>query len=257
MKVLETAFIADGALRERMTKQELITGIKTNDDSCALIAKQFLKYQYQGDNVPIAIYKCYLVEMTRNTKVQFVLFETILSFEPFMSRWKEYGRSAKSDADVTVQQSERNGSFRYLAQHRFAREQVQFFFTKEKRNSRVPRESIQSDIAGGYSVLQAERLTGCGPNERKVFAFINDPAADLGIYKHLSAEGKLNIYEPYYHDSKYQFILEYFVKSKNAEDLLVQLKKLGTADVAVYRECKIPKNLKASKKERQGYVWPS
>jgi hypothetical protein len=195
--------------------------------------------------------------MTRNTKVQFVLFDTILSFEPFINRWKEYGRSPKSDADVTIQQSDHNGAFRYLAQHRFAHDEAQFVFTKEKPVSRIPRESIHLNIAGGYSVLHAERLTGCNPNERKVFAFINDAAADLEIYKRLSPEGKLNIYQPYYHDSRYQFIFEYFVKSKKAEDLVQQLKKAGTADVAIYRECKIPKNLKTTEKEKQFYVWPS
>jgi hypothetical protein len=39
--------------------------------------------------------------MTLNTKVQFILFDTILPAEAFMKRWKEYTRSSNSDADVT------------------------------------------------------------------------------------------------------------------------------------------------------------
>ena len=172
--------------------------------------------------------------MTPNTKVQFVLFETILSAEPFMKRWKEYTRSSKSDADVTLQQSNHNGAFRYIAQHRFASEEVQFVFTKEKRSSRVAQELIQSNMAGGYSILQAERLSGFGPNERKSFAFISDAVTDLTVYKDLSRDGKLNIYEPYYQNCKYAYILEYFIKSKQAEGLVEQLKNLETAaDVAI------------------------
>ena len=195
--------------------------------------------------------------MTSNTKVQFVLFETSLSEEPFLKRWKEYTRSVKSDADVTLQQADYNGSFRYIAQHRFATEQVQFVFTKEKRSSRIAQELIKSGMAGGYSILQAEQLTGAGPNERKIFAFISDPRADLKVYKDLSENAKLNIYEPYYQNCKYAYILEYFVKSKQAESLLEQLKKLEATDAAIYQECKIPKNLSAPEKQNELYVWPS
>lgn len=195
--------------------------------------------------------------MTPNTKVQFVLFETALSAEPFMKRWKEFKRSPKSDADVTLQQSNHNGAFRYIAQHRFANEEVQFVFTKEKRSSRVAQELIQSKKAGGYSILQAEQTTGAAPNERKVFAFISDPTTELSVYKDLSQDIKLNIYEPYYQNSKYAYILEYFIKSKQAEDLVEQLKNLDTAEVGIYQECKIPKNSEAPEKEEESYVWPS
>jgi hypothetical protein len=195
--------------------------------------------------------------MTLNTKVQFILFDTILPAEAFVKRWKEYTRSSNSDADVTLQQSDRNGAFRYIAQHRFAAEKVQFVFAKEKRSSRIPQESIRSEMAGGYSILQAERLSDTGPDERKVFAFITDPATDLRLYKDLCRQGQLNIYEPYYQNCKYCFILEYFVKSKLAEGLVEQLKALQITDAAAYQQCKIPKNVNAPEKENALYVWPS
>ena len=204
-----------------------------------------------------ADYNAYLVTMTSNTKVQFVLFETILTAEPFMKRWKEYTRSLKSDADVILQQSDYNGTFRYIAQHRFAKEEVQFVFTKEKRSSRLAQEVIKSNKAGGYSILQAEQLTDAGANERKVFAFLSDPTTDLTAYKDLSRGGKLNIFEPYYQNCKFAYILEYFIKIKQAENLVEQLKDLDTVDVAIYQECKIPKNLNATEKEKDFYVWPS
>lgn len=205
-----------------------------------------------------ANYKAYLVTMTPNTKVQFVLFETTLSVEPFTQRWKEYTRSSKSDSDVILQQSERKGVFRYIAQHRFASEEVQFIFTKEKRSSRVvSQELIHSNMVGGYSILLAQRLTGSGTNERKIFAFISDPSTDLTVYKNLSKDAKLNIYEPYYENCKYAYILEYFIKSKQADDLVEQLKNLDTNDVAIYKEFKISKNLNVPDKEKEFYVWPS
>jgi hypothetical protein len=195
--------------------------------------------------------------MTLNTKVQFILFDTILPAEPFMKRWTEYTRSPNSDADVTLQQSSRNGTFRYIAEHRFTDEEVQFVFAKEKRSSRIPRESIKFQMAGGYSILQAERLTDAGRNERKIFAFITNPAIDVRIYKDLSPKGQLNIYEPYYQNCTYRLVLEYFVKSKFADGLIRQLKNLEIADAAIYQECKIPKDLNTVEKEKRLYEWPS
>ena len=146
-------------------------------------------------------YKAYLVTMTPNSKVQFIIFDTILSPEPFMKRWKEYTRSSKSDTDVILQQSHHNGAFRYIAQHRFAHEEVQFVFAKEKRSSRVPQESIKSQLLGGYSVLKAGRLTDTAANERKVFAFINCypcPCNDkllraISINHYVTKSGRYNI----------------------------------------------------------------
>lgn len=195
--------------------------------------------------------------MTPNTKVQFVTFETSLSAEPFMKRWKEYKRSSKSDTDVTLQQSKHKGIFRYIAQHRFNSEEVQFSFTKDRAASSVPQEIIKSNKAGGYTMLQAEQLTEAGPNECKVFAFITDPRADLRIYRELCQKGKLNIYEPYYLSCKFAYILEYFINNNQAEVLVDQLKNLDTADVALYRKCSIPKSSKVREEEEVTFEWPS
>lgn len=195
--------------------------------------------------------------MIPNKIVQFVDFETVLSAEQFIERWKNYTRSPKSDVDVILQQSEHNGSFRYIAQHRFSTVETQFVFAREKRTSRLPQESIKLNLAGGYSMLQTEKLDGAGPKERKVIAFIGDSRTDLMAYKDLSAEGKLNIYEPYYQNCKHAYILEYFVKNNQAEILLEQLKNLDTTDVAVYKEFKSVKNKNVPVQEDDLHVWPS
>lgn len=195
--------------------------------------------------------------MIPNKIVQFVVFETVLSVEPFIERWKNYTRSPKSDVDVILQQSEHNGSFRYIAQHRFTAVETQFVFSREKRSSRLAQESIKLNLAGGYSMLQAENPDGAGPNESKVIAFIGDPQTDLQAYKDLSVEGKLNIYEPYYQNCKHAYILEYFVKNNKADILLEQLKNLDTTDVAVYKEFKSVKNKNVPVEEEDLHVWPS
>lgn len=199
----------------------------------------------------------YIKAMIQHKKVQFVTFETKLPAESFIKRWNEYKRSAKSDKHVTIQQTAQKGNYKYIAQHHLGGEEGQFVFSRPKRFSRVPQETIKSQRAGGYALLQAERLTGTASTEKKVFAFISDHTIDLEVYKDLAQGNDLNIYEPYYLNCKFAYILEYFVKTKQAGHLAEQLRNLNASDVAVYQECAIPDNLGVPEKEDELYEWPS
>jgi hypothetical protein len=175
--------------------------------------------------------------MRKDKTVQFVCFETILDTERFITQWEHFIRSANSDVDVTLQQSEKNGVFKYIAQHRYAAGEFQFVFTKATRSSRIPEVEIKAKQAGGYSIVQLERPADSRADESKVFAFLLNPQADLSVYKQLSLLCKLNIYEAYYENCQYAYILEFFVKNKNITELMEQLKLQEVNEARVYKEC--------------------
>ena len=169
--------------------------------------------------------------------VQFVCFETTLNAEQFIAQWEQYNRSVNSDVDVTLQQSEHNGVFKYIAQHRCPQGELKFVFARAKKSSRTPEVEIKAKQAGGYLVAQAERINDAHPDESKVFAFLTNPASDTGIFSQIPNHGKLNIYEAYYENCQYAFILEFFVKNKHLTQLLEQLKLNNVPDMGVYKEC--------------------
>ncbi len=175
--------------------------------------------------------------MVKDKTVQFVCFETKLGHEQFIAQWELYTRSVNSDVDVTLQQSEKNGLFKYIAQHRCPDGEFKFVFTKASRTSRTPEVEVKIKQAGGYSILQLERKNEVHSGESKVFAFISNPQADLTIYRQLSPQSKLNIYEAYYENCQYAYILEYFVHNKATLDLVAELKKNEAVDIGVYNEC--------------------
>lgn len=174
--------------------------------------------------------------MSEGKLVHFVCFETPLDKEQFVRRWEDYIRSVNSDLDVTLQQSEKDGMFHYIAQHRCTAGELQFMFTKPARSSRTRQIVIKTKHAGGYSVLQAERMGDVHRNESKIFAFITYPQTDLNIYRQLATLSKLNIYEAYYQNCRYAYILEFFVKNKDAAELLEQLKRHAAAEIGIYQE---------------------
>ncbi|MGB3007173.1 MAG: hypothetical protein WBC06_11730 [Chitinophagaceae bacterium] len=169
--------------------------------------------------------------------MQFVSFETTLDSEEFIMHWDEYTRSVNSNLDVMLQQSEKKGFFRYLAQHRCAVGEFKFVFAKGKRSSRNPEVEIKARQLGGYSVLQSEKTHNAASDESKVFAFIMNHPANLDVFKTMGVAAKLNIYEPYYENCHYAIILEYFVKNKYLAELTDQLKATHIDDFAVYKEC--------------------
>ena len=194
--------------------------------------------------------------MSKDQKVQFVCFETTLNKDAFVKRWQQYTRSVKNNKNVILQQSEKNGVFKYISQHRFEAGESLSVFSKDQRTSRVVQVSVKTMQAGGYSILQQERLSEATRNEHKLFIFLTDPTVDLTIYKGVSVPCKVNIYAAYYENCSYAYILEYFVKAKDATTMQKELSILGLEDAEIYEEFAVPKSLHENK-EREFYVWPS
>jgi hypothetical protein len=175
--------------------------------------------------------------MSVTSIVQFVSFETVLDSDKFIPQWELFNRSAKTVLRVTLQQSERKGGFHYMAQHRYAEGEFQFVFEKRAKSSRTPEVEIKARQAGGYSILQLDRKTDCSDHENKVFVFLTDVQTDMQPYQQLSVNKNLNIYEAFYENCQYVYILEYFVNHKEEAAFLEQLRLFCPNKFEVYKEC--------------------
>ena len=179
----------------------------------------------------------YLTSMRKNKIVQFVSFETILDIEPFLVQWEQYRRSVNSDQDVTLQQSSHKGLFRYIAQHRSTDSEHQFVFLRTRKHSHVPEAEIRTKQAGGYSILQEERGDDTHTGESKIFVFLTGNDSGMDQYRNMPIKFKLNIYEAYYENCLYSYILEFFVKKELVAGLLEGIKQYTTAETGNYKEC--------------------
>lgn len=177
--------------------------------------------------------------MRKDTIVQFVSFETSLNTEEFIVKWEQFNRSFESDLDVILQQSQTKANlFKYLAQHRLSAGDFRFTFSKGKKSSRAPEAEIRTRQIGGYSILFSQRKnTECLPDESKLFVFVTDPTTDLNVFKKILAGGALNIYEAFYENCTYQYILKFFAKDEEIDRVLQQLKPIHTEGLGVYKEC--------------------
>jgi hypothetical protein len=168
--------------------------------------------------------------------VQFVCFETTLDKGEFIKRWEEYQRSADSDANIRLMQCEKDQSYRYLVQHTCTEGELRFVFSKANHSSRTRRAIVTARQAGGYMVLQSETTGRCTSSENRIFVFFTSPRIDLEACRQGARPGKLNIYEAYYENCSYAYILEIVVKSKDLSVVLEQVGQCNPAEIDVYRE---------------------
>src|ERR1044072_2506393 len=104
--------------------------------------------------------------------VHFVYFETKLDSDEFIPRWEHFLRSANSDTNVTVQESQKNNLFTYIAEHSCSSDEFLFTFTKAAKSHRLREAEIKTTQLGGYSILQKEQIGNAKSNERKIFVFL-------------------------------------------------------------------------------------
>jgi hypothetical protein len=176
--------------------------------------------------------------MSADKIIQFVCFETGLDSDQFISKWQEFSRSGNLDKNVILQQAEKENGFSYIAQHLSVAGELKFVFEKSRRSSRIRQPEITAKLAGGYSILQRERKEQSDDDESKVFVFLLQPSADLDVYRQLSDHSGLNIYEAYYENCRYAYILEFFVQNEYTEALMGSLKQHNTAaEIGIYKEC--------------------
>ena len=90
---------------------------------------------------------------------------------------------------------------------------------------------------GGYVPLQMECDTHPAIDETCILAFVRDENANISLCRKLPYH-YLNIYEAYYTNCLYAYILEFYVKEENARTFVGQLKKrLDHVETGVYKEC--------------------
>ena len=186
--------------------------------------------------------------MKKDMIVQFVSFETSVATKEFRAQWEEYNKQVTGKQEVTLQQEvDGKNLYRYLSQHRFHEDDIQFTFKKNKRSAHNPEIEMRIKEAGGYTLLQLECDHETAANDCKVFVFLST-TPELTLYKELLSYQYLNIYQAYYESCAYTYILEFFVDNRHLPQLIEQLKIHNRiSEIGVYKECNEPKKSRNAK----------
>src|SRR5205814_7632452 len=96
--------------------------------------------------------------MRADQVVQFVYFETLLDTSQFIAQWERFTSSVDINPGVTLQQSEKKASFRYLAQHRCAAGVVELIFPRTRwPMNYTASDTIKTKHLCSYLIMLNER----------------------------------------------------------------------------------------------------
>jgi hypothetical protein len=88
---------------------------------------------------------------------------------------------------------------------------------------------------GGYQAIQQEASRSEKARGRTVLVFIKGREIDFDHYRRLRGFQKLNIYQAYFENCVYTYIMEFFVKEHEAKEFISGL-GMGIADEAASYE---------------------
>jgi hypothetical protein len=179
--------------------------------------------------------------MNKNTIVQFVCFVTNLDLEKFGVKWEHYaaqymGRAANMILQKAVAGNSRY-KYAYVSQHNCDPENFRFDFMK-RNSEHFPEHTAKVVQAGGYTPVQVQSMHAGEKGDVKIIVFMDDPETDFSFY-HRQTYRHLNIYEAYYENCLYSYIMEYFVQETQAAGLIQQLKTKPGVEAIIYKECAV------------------
>ena len=181
--------------------------------------------------------------MKKDTIVQFVCFVTDHDLDAFGTEWENYAKKfihKKTEPLLQQQAGETKNKFRYVSKHEWPTSDFQFKFMNERRSEHFPDHSVKVVQAGGYIPLQQENRYPEEADNIKLIAFISHDETDIESYRRLPLFHHLNIYQAYYENCTYGYVMEFFVPEKDSDELLLLLKQRTVLETGLYKECLVP-----------------
>jgi hypothetical protein len=178
--------------------------------------------------------------VNKDTIVQFVCFTSVLEPGEFMEMWGPYAQLLVNDPSKIHLQAgiaESNGiRFNYVSQHKCSAADFSFAFMKGKGRADFPEHKARIKQAGGYSPVQVQSPDNIVKGDVKVIAFVAQGDSDLDFYRGQTYR-HLNIYEAYFENCAYGYVMEFFLQKQQAPELLTQLRARTGVEAALYKTC--------------------
>ncbi len=192
-----------------------------------------------------AILQHKILNMKKDAIIQFVCFVTTLGEDEFAPQWEKFAKKLKrnSDPDLQQQTSATKNRFRFISRHEWTEQDIQFSFMNNKRAEHFPEHSVRVVQIGGYIPFLIKKKNNIEEDGFvKLMAFIGHNENDIDFYSQLPQARHSNIYQAFYENCTYGYVMEFFIAEKESAELLALLKQRSGVDVGIYKECLVPQD---------------
>lgn len=178
--------------------------------------------------------------MKKNDIVQFIGFRSLLPQKDFMELWDPYSSQLVHEpADACLQETisvKKNGGFDFVSRLCCDEDSFRFSYMQGRERAKFPDQKATVIQAGGYLVTELQHAGPCGKSEVKILAFIPHNETDTGFFRELPCR-HLNIFEAYFENCRYGYVMEYFLHKQDADTVLEALNNRPGVEAALYKEC--------------------
>jgi hypothetical protein len=172
--------------------------------------------------------------MKKDSIVQYVCFATKLEPAEFSPLWKEFAKRFTHASSISLYEVPKKDKsrFRYISRLTSKGSDFRFAFMKERNSDHFPEQAAKVIQLGGYSPIQVQTKKTT-KKDVKVLAFLDKNNFDVDFCQQQQYIS-LDIYEAYFENCRYSYIMEYYVQEKELPLLLEQLSAHGGIEVTHY-----------------------
>ena len=175
--------------------------------------------------------------------VQFTGFATSMGIEEFTPEWENYTEKIKSHKITATLYSEKRKNkkgFDYISKIEWPQNDFNSTLANDQKPGRFSEHKARAVQMGGYISIEEKNIYADADNDTIIIALIGHNENDINYYKSLPLYSHANIYQAYYENCNYGYVIEFTVAEADAEILLQHLALRHGVDAGIYRTCLQP-----------------
>lgn len=178
--------------------------------------------------------------METNNIYEFVCFETLLELKDFRQQWDEFAKVFLEKGVQRIVLNKKNGEkikYRYISKKQWPLDSFQDVFSESKIPGSFAASQVKVVPTGGYASVEMGHDKKTGKAEVQVIVFVHDDIIDIKKLRESKSFKSMNIYEAFYQNSQYNYIIEFFTDKANQDALIAEIKnEFMKAEIGIYAE---------------------
>jgi hypothetical protein len=175
--------------------------------------------------------------MKQQTIIQFVGFATSMGIEEFIPEWESYTgnfKGTKTTALLYREKIKNKKGFGYISKIEWQQNDFNSTLANNQKAGRFSEHKARVVQLGGYICVEEKNIYTGKDSDTTIIALISHNENDIAYYEGLPLYNQAIIYQAYYENCTYGYVIEYTVPEGDGEILLQQLAQRPGVEASIY-----------------------
>ncbi len=182
--------------------------------------------------------------MKQQKIIQFVGFATNIGINEFMPEWESYSGNFKSNPNTTAllfrEKIKNKKGFGYISKIEWLQSDFNSTVSNNQKAGRFSEHKARVVQLGGYISIDEKNVYTGRDSHATILALLGHNENDIAYYEDLPLYNQAIIYQAYYENCTYGYVIEFTVPEGDGEMLLQQLSQRPGVEASMYTTCLQP-----------------